>query len=179
MHQLLHISLYLLFSVILIEVILKACWNNLYFTKALTMYKKKIEISDLEKAEKRINSFITQIDKTDGFEKYKGIKAADGLFFYRHKMITFSRRNSGGIHGTISVDSENRCVIVKWNLDYSFVALFIFLTICFSAGIKADGIEMILPLLFVSVVYVITFVFYRSKFNQLVTEVKYIINRRY
>ena len=156
-----------------------ACWSNLYFTKALTIYKKRIEISDLEKAEKRINSFITRIDKTDGFEKYKGIKAADGLFFYRHKMITFSRRNSGGIHGTISLDPENRCVIVKWNLDYSFVALYIFMTICFSVGIKADGIEMIFPLLFVSIVYAITIVFYRSKFNQLVTEVKYIINRWY
>ena len=50
MYQLLHTSLYLLFSVILIEIILKACWSNLYFTKALTIYKKKIEISNLEKA---------------------------------------------------------------------------------------------------------------------------------
>ncbi len=176
MGQLIQTAFFALIAVILVEVILMASWNKLYFTKAIPVLRQKIEITDPEKAEKRINSFITRMDNNDGFEKYKGIKAGEGLFFYRHKLITFGSKNSAGIHGTISVDSENRCVIIKWNLDYSLLALLIYFI---SLGLKSTGIEMLLPFLFISIIYAISFAFNRSKFNQLVTEVKYIINRRY
>ena len=136
MGQLIQTAFFALIAVILVEVILMASWNKLYFTKAIPVLRRKIEITDPEKAEKRINSFITRMDNTDGFEKYKGIKASEGLFFYRHKLITFGSKNSAGI-------------------------------------------EMLLPFLFISIIYAISFAFNRSKFNKLVTEVKYLINRRY
>ena len=136
MGQLIQTAFFALIAVILVEVILMASWNKLYFTKAITVLRRKIEITDPEKAEKRINSFITRMDNTDGFEKYKGIKASEGLFFYCHKLIAFGSKNSAGI-------------------------------------------EMLLPFLFISIIYAISFAFNRSKFNKLVTEVKYLINRRY
>lgn len=179
MGQLIQTAFFALIAVILVEVILMASWNKLYFTKAIPVLRRKIEITDPEKAEKRINSFITRMDNTDGFEKYKGIKASEGLFFYRHKLITFGSKNSAGIHGTISIDSENRCVIIKWNLDYSLLALLICFIYFISVGVKSAGIEMLLPFLFISIIYAISFAFNRSKFNKLVTEVKYLINRRY
>lgn len=179
MYQLIHTGFIILLSVILIEVILKASWNHFYFTKAVTISKKTIEITDLEKAEKRINSFITQMDKTDGFEKYKGIKAGEGLFFYRHKLITLSRNNSSGIHGTISLDSENRCVTIKWNLNYSLLAMLIFFAFFFISSIKTEGMIILLPFLIILVFLAISIALERSKFNRLVTEVKYLINRWY
>ena len=156
-----------------------ASWNSLYFKKAVHLVSRKIEITDTEKAEKRINSFIIQMDKTDGFEKYIGIKADDGLFFFRHKLVTIGHKNSSGIHGTITVDSENRCVIIKWNLNYSLVAFLIFLSVIFISNVKSEGIEILIPLLIMIVVFAIKLVCERSKFNKLVTEVKYIINRWY
>lgn len=176
MGQLIQTAFFALIAVILVEVILLASWNKLYFTKAIPVLRRKIEISDPEKAEKRINSFITRMDNTDGFEKYKGIKASEGLFFYRHKLITFGSKNSAGIHGTISIDSENRCVIIKWNLDYSLLALLIYFI---SVGVKSAGIEMLIPFLFILIIYAISFAINRNKFNRLVTEVKYLINRLY
>ena len=158
------------------ETILSAKWIKWYFVKAIPIHAKEIEISDVEKTEKRIRSFISQIDKTDGFSRYKGFIADEGLFFFRPKIFQMGRK-SPGLHGTITIDTENRIIKVKGNLSYSLLSFVIYMCTFILSVPGKDLFEKILPVLFLIFILTISYLIEHREFKKLVTELQYAINR--
>lgn len=121
------IPLIVVVTVGLIETILVAKWNPFYFEKMLSKYTQTIPFYDEEKAKLGLIHFINHLDTTKGLKKYKGIMADDHTFYFRKKMVSSRRNNFDDVHGSITIDSENRQIVFKSRIGISYILAFCYL----------------------------------------------------
>lgn len=179
LHNFQNTGLIILLVIFAVEVILSASWNVFYFSIGIPIFIKKFEIKDTEKVSKRVQEFINTLDKKSDFSKLTGIKISEYLFLFRRKMIVLSKSNSECLTGSISIDSENRCVVIKGYLNYSIIALLLFISLIIGTDVLTNIKEGIL-FIFISIAIVTVIIaLYRYKYNKIADEVKYIINRWY
>lgn len=173
------ISSIVLIFILIINLILFVTWNAFYFKFGIPIFTKKIEISDTVKASKRIQEFINTMDKKMNFSKLTGKMISEDLFFFRRKIFVFTRSNSDFLIGNISVDSENRCVIIKGYFSLSFIIFFIYMLVYAGIIMNFNFKEIIPVILFIFLIVFLCYVVYRKKYKKIADEIEYIINRWY
>ena len=170
------IFIILLLFLMFTELFLSATWNKYYYLYGIPIFIKKIEISNINKTYNGIHYFINNIETVKGFNKFDGIMLDKNIFAFRKKKIGVCRNNFNTIHGTIKIDSENRRLEIRGYMEYIFPVLLLFIPAFFALDSMfslADSTPYLICLLFV---YLISFVYERIKYNQLVKVLEGLIN---
>jgi hypothetical protein len=171
---------FVIFLIIIVaEIVLSGTWNKYYFLYGIPLFSKEIEISNLDRATKEIQNFITNIDTNAEFSKYKGVIFDEHTFAFRKKLniINFSRNDFERIHGTISINPENRNITIKGYMEYSFLAFMLYFLVFFISDSKKLVISS-LPFLFAFLLSgLMAYIFDRKKYNKLVTEITELVNK--
>lgn len=168
---------YIVFGIILcvlciIEAILYSTWNKIYFLYGIPSFSKKIEFSNLNSVTNGIIYFITNMENINDFSKYKGKIAAENIFFFRKKMITVGRNDFENIYGKIIIDTENRVVIIKGFMGYSFLAVMLYFFSYFADHTQSFLVSVI-PIL---IIFLISFTFNHNRYKKMVKEISNLIS---
>ena len=165
-----YIFIILLFILAIIETILAARWNKFYFLYGIPIFKKTIEIQNREKASAEIIYLINHMDTIKKFRKYIGHIFDENTFFFRKKMVSSGRNNFDDIKGSIFVDAENREIVVKGFLSYSYIlALIVGLLLFINLSDLVSGI--IISVVCIAGMVLLSFVIGQRKYNLLVDEI--------
>ena len=78
-----YIFIIILFILAIIETILAARWNKFYFLYGIPVFRKTIEIQNLEKASTEIIYLINHMNTIKKFRKYIGHIFDENTFFFR------------------------------------------------------------------------------------------------
>lgn len=172
-----HTVIFIIFLLFIMftELFLSATWNKYYYLYGIPIFIKKLEISNVNKAYNEIHYFINNIETVKGFKKFDGIMLDKNIFAFRKKKIG-SYSNFDTIHGTIKIDSEKRRLEIRGYMEYIFPAMLLFIPVFFALDSMfslADSTPYLICLLFV---YLISFVYERIKYNQLVKVLEDLIN---
>ena len=159
----------ILLIIAITETILSGTWNKFYFLHGIQIYSKEIEISDLDEASKELKNYISNLDNTAGFKRYKGKVFDENTFAFRKKLVSlgFSRNDFEDIHGTITINPESRSIKIKGYTGYTILAFLLYFFFFFLSD--ADDIlsHSIPELLFVLTWGAISYAFSRRKYNKL------------
>lgn len=167
------VCLIIVFIVAIVETILSSTWNKHYFSHGIEIFKKSIPVSNLDNASHKISEFVNNLNKQKGFSNYKGADLDDNVFAFQKKLITIGTSRNGleNIHGTISIDSETRAIIIKGFVGYSFLSLMIYIFIFF----LLDS-DLVSALIIVSILSLLSYWFESRKYKKLTTEITNLIN---
>ena len=165
-----YICIILLFILAIIETILNARWNKFYFLYGIPVFRKTIEIQNLEKASAEIIYLINHIDTIKKFRKYTGHIFDENTFFFRKKMVSSGRNNFDDIKGIIFVDAENREIVVKGSLGYTFILGVLIVLLMFINAFDSFT-ELLIPVSFIVIMLIISYLIERRKYNLLVDEI--------
>lgn len=165
-----HICIVILCVLAVVEVVLNSTWNKFYFLYGIPVFRKTIEIQNLEKANTEITYLINHINSINAFKRYTGHIFNEQTFFFRKQILISGRNNFDDIKGSIYIDAENREIVVKGFLSYSYIlALIVALLLFINLSDLVSGI--ILSVICIVGMILLSFVIGQRKYNLLVDEI--------
>ena len=170
------IPLIFVLILVLIETILAAKWNPFYFEKTIPLHTKLIPFTDIENTKLGLIHFINHLDTYKGLKKYIGIIADENTFYFRKKMVSSGKNNFDDIHGSITIDSENRHIILKIRMGFSYIIAMCFMFYFLSFVDGFDIFTAIVFLIVVIIIRLISFAIERSVLNKMINELTNAIN---
>lgn len=165
-----HICIIILCLLAVVEVVLMTTWNKFYFLYGIPVFRKTIEIQNLEKASAEIIYLINHMDTIKKFRKYIGHIFDENTFFFRKKMVSSGRNNFDDIKGIIFVDAENREIVVKGSLGYTFILGVLIVLLMFINAFDSFT-ELLIPVSFIVIMLIISYLIGQRKYNLLVDEI--------
>lgn len=165
-----HICIIILCLLAVVEVVLMTTWNKFYFLYGIPVFRKTIEIQNLEKASAEIVYLINHMDTIKKFRKYIGHIFDENTFFFRKKMVSSGRNNFDDIKGIIFVDAENREIVVKGSLGYTFILGVLIVLLMFINAFDSFT-ELLIPVSFIVIMLIISYLIGQRKYNLLVDEI--------
>ena len=167
----------ILITIAIIEIILSGTWNKMYFSYGIPILSKEIEFSNTDKTSTEILYFINHMDTVKGFSKYTGRIFDENTFAFRKKMFTVSiiHKDYKNIHGTIIIDPETRTLKIQCFARYTFIAFLIDYFIYFMDHSESVFISAIINLIIIFIFSLIYYLYDRSKFNELYSEISKLI----
>lgn len=167
-----------LLTVAISEFVLSARWSKFYFLHGIKIFSGQFDISDPEKVAVAVRSFINHMEYKNGFSKYTGMELEENTFAFRRKMIdiSFFRNDFERIHGSITIDSENRTLNINGYAGYTFLAFILYICLFLVSGTDSIIFGILSNLFLICIVVLIAYALCRRKYKKLTAIIDEILN---